>query len=339
MAEQHETHAGAGPPGGRGEVSLIGSAARWMDEALKAWADDDYAKVAALAPLAVEHLGKAVLWRQNPVLLVPLTQDAEPSLISLATKPSLSSPKLRTVGLAALLRRLERLLGALPVDAAQRTRMVEIRNGAMHVGSPAQSRHVLLDALTLCNLMLTHLSEDAATFFGDHHASVRTLLDQKRTEVGHRIAAKRARARRHLSELEERLGEDLFTETTARLEEQAPFVLDPDDFGTGLHAVDAACPECGSKSRLFGRVDVSPEVDFDVEPLGGGQYDAVPHGYWALTLAPQAFACSVCLLTLHGPDELAECGLPASLHEISPEDLGEDFDPQAFAEAEYGLDD
>jgi hypothetical protein len=187
--------------------------------------------------------------------------------------------------------------------------------------------------------MLEHLAEDASAFFGDHHASVLSLLDQKRTEVGHQVAAKRARARRHLTELEDRLGEELFEETTDRLEEQATFVLDPDNFGMDLYAVDARCPECGSKGRLFGRVDVSPEVDFDVEPMGGGHYDSVPYGYYAITLSPQAFACGVCRLTLHGSQELAECGLPASLHEISPGDLGDDFDPAAFAEAEYGLDD
>jgi len=321
----------------RARLRLVGSAAGWIHDALDVWAEDDYGKVAVLAPLAVEHLGKAVLWRENPVLVVPLTADAENSLFSLATQPDLASPKLRTVGLAILLRRLEQLLGGLPIDQKQRTRLVEVRNGAMHVGTPAQSWHVLVDSLIPCGVLLERLGEYPGAFYGDRHANALTLLDEKRTEVGHLVAARLARARRRLTELEERLRDGLFKETTDRLEELAADELDPNDFGHGLLAVDADCPECGSKGRLFGRVDVSPEVDYDVEPLGNGRYDSYMIGYWSVTLSPQAFACNVCRLALHGPQELAEGRLPAARYEVEPEDLGEDFDPEGFAESEYGL--
>ncbi|MBL1080355.1 hypothetical protein JK358_38775 [Nocardia sp. 2] len=83
----------------RDVAHLVESASGWMGEALDAWSDDDYAKVSLLAPLAVEHLGKAVLWQVNPVLVVPLSPDAEASLVKLATTPGLTDPKLRTVGL------------------------------------------------------------------------------------------------------------------------------------------------------------------------------------------------------------------------------------------------
>lgn len=315
------------------------SAAQWMDDALNAWAEDDFGKVAVLAPLAIEHLGKAVLWRQNPVLVVPLTADAENSLFSLATQPDLANPRLRTVGLSILLRRLDQLLGGLPIDQKQRSRMVEIRNGAMHVGSPAQSRHVLVDCLAVCNLLLERLDKDFRSFYGDHYHNVRALLDEKRTEVGHRVTAKRARARRRLGELEERLGDEVFQETTDRLEERAADVLRPDDFGSGLDAKDAECPECGSKGRLFGYADVSADVDFEVESIGNGEYESYPVAGWLVTFAPQTFACNVCRLTLHGPQELSEAELPSSRHEVDPRDLGEDFDPECFADSHYGIHD
>jgi hypothetical protein len=38
-----------------------------------------------------------------------------------------------------------------------------------------------------------------------------------------------------------------------------------------------------------------------------------------------------------GPQELTEGQLPASQQSVDPEDLGEDFDPEYFAESEYGL--
>jgi hypothetical protein len=196
-----------------------------MHDALSAWAGDDFVRVAVLAPLAVEHLGKAVLWRKNRALLVPLTPDAEQSLMSLAIKPEVASPKLRTIGLSAVLRRAEHMLGGLPIDAKRRSRMVEIRNGAVHVGASAQSRHVLLDALAVCKALLDRLEKDPRTFFGVHTDVAFSLISEKRSEVGHRVAAKLARAGGQLRDLEERLGRDIFKEVTDRLAAQAALDL------------------------------------------------------------------------------------------------------------------
>jgi hypothetical protein len=325
--EHHKVDTDASVTAHRVEASLTASAAKWMSEALKAWAEDDHAKVAVLAPLAVEHLGKAALWKINPVLVVPLSQDAEHSLVSLATKPDMADPRLRTISLAILLRRLEQIIGTLPIDKKKCGRMVEIRNGAMHVGLPAQSRYVLLDSLALIKVLLHQMEEDPKAFYGDHYLSACFLLDEKRTEVGHKVAAKHARARLHLSDLEERLGDSAFQEVTATLEEQAGDLLDPDDFGIDLHGVDQLCPECGSKGRLFGRVDAAAEPDWDVSPLGNGQYETYFAGVeWTIMLYPQAFACNVCRLTLSGTEELNESDLPAVGQEIQLEDLDEDFD-------------
>jgi hypothetical protein len=97
-------------------------------------------------------------------------------------------------------------------------------------------------------------------------------------------------------------------------------------------------PECGSHGRLFGHLDLEQGVDFDVEPLGGGQYDTYPvPAEWTVTLTPRAFACNVCRLTLTGPDELQAANLPATRYEVTQDDLGEDFDPELYAESLYGL--
>lgn len=82
---------------------------------MRAWANGNYDKVALMAPLALEHLGKAVLWRCNPVLLTPLGDNAEASLMSLATAPSLGSPKLRTIGLKQVLDRVEIVIEGLAI--------------------------------------------------------------------------------------------------------------------------------------------------------------------------------------------------------------------------------
>jgi hypothetical protein len=138
------------------------------------------------------------------------------------------------------------------------------------------------------------------------------------------VAVKKAKARSRLTRLEEALGLDAFGKATDELEEQR-WSLDPDDFVPGGAGVEVACPECGSKGRLFGDVDVTDEVDYDIEPMGGGQYDAIPIGYWQAHLRPSAFVCTVCNLSLVSTQELAEAGLTSRSFEVTREDLG-DFD-------------
>jgi hypothetical protein len=316
-------------------AELVNSAARWFSEALGAWTAEDHQKVAALAPLAVEHLGKAVLWASNPVLLVPLAPDAEGSLFELSTKPDLSSPKLRTIGLKIVLSRVEKLLGGLPIDQKRRARIVETRNGAVHIGSAPQSRHILVDCIQLGEVLLAHLGRQSSQFYGEYAPSVAYLLDEQRSEVQLRVAAKRARARQGLRKLEHDLGKDIFHKTTDSLESAATAMVDPTDFGPEYWDVAATCPECGYKGRILGSLDIDADVDFDVEPMGGGSYSSHPIlGRLNATLLPHAFTCNVCKLILNGADELGEAGLPSALYEISINDLGDDFDLDLFLESQ-----
>jgi hypothetical protein len=316
---------------------MVESASRWMQDALTAWAEDDFPKVATLAPLALEHLGKAVLWNANPALLVPLSQDAEASLFILVERPDLSAPKLRTIGLKIVLGRLEALLGGLPIDAKQRTRMVDTRNGAIHVGSAEQSRYVLIDALTVCVPLLARLSTTAEWFYGDHKINADGLLKEKRTEVDHVVAAKRAKARMLLQRLEVQLEPDEFEEVTSTRAGAAEYVIDPNDFGSfgNMYSIARDCPECGSEGRLIGTVDVTHEANY--EQVGVDDFVIRGPDYYFIDLIPSAFACNVCKLTLHGQQELTACGLPSSRMDVQDYQLGPDFDPRTAAEAMYGM--
>lgn len=329
MTDPVEMPAEITPP----EQNLIDSARRWIHESMKAWAENDHSKVAVVAPMAVEHLGKAVLWRTNPVLLVPLQQEAESSLLNLATKPDLSMPRLRTIGLAMLLNRLEQLIGSLPVEKGRRTRLVVSRNGEVHVGSSDQSRYVLMDCLSLCRRLADHLQLDQRDFFGDHYHDVEGLLQEKRTEVGHVVAAKKARARNSLNDLEQRLGTDAFERFTTELEAGAEDALRPEDFGLSLNSISHPCPECSSGGRLFGRVDVESEPDWDIEPMGDGQYHQYISGtIWVLKFYPQLFSCNVCKIHLSGSEELVETGLPSEAEVVDEDELDDSFDLQSFSE-------
>jgi hypothetical protein len=313
---------------------LITGAERWMREALDAWTTDDQAKVALMAPMAVELLGKATLWRENPVLLVQLNDRHEVSLFLLATRPDLATKGVKTIGLQIVMNRLIKLLGDLPVVKDRRERMVDVRNGAVHVGAGEQSRFVLLDCLAVVGVLLERLGIKQKDFFGPHIDVVDALLDERKTEISRQVVTKMAKARARLTRLEETLGEAVFKKATDELEEQR-WTLDPDDFVNGGGGVEVDCPECGSKARLFGDLDVSGEVDYDAEPLGGGQYETIAVPYWQLRLGPQTFFCMVCNLQLHGTQELAEAGLPSRYFDVSSEELGPDFDRDEHIRAMY----
>ncbi|MBP2325339.1 hypothetical protein JOF56_005724 [Kibdelosporangium banguiense] len=316
------------------EAVLITGAKRWIGEALDAWTEGDQAKVAVMAPMAVELLGKATLWRENPVLLVQLTDQHEASLFLLATQPDLMAKGIKTIGLQVVINRLVKLLGDLPVAKDRQKRIADVRNGAIHVGATGELRYVLLDCLSVLGVLLERLSIERKDFFGLHIYTVDALLDEHRTEISRQVAVKMATARARLTRLEEALGEAAFDMACGELEGQRR-TLDPDDFFPSGGVVDCVCPECGSKARLFGDVDVARDSDYEVEALGNGEYDGVVVSYWRASLGPRVFFCMVCNLQLHGTQELAEAALPSRYFEVSSEQLGPDFDIDEHARALY----
>ncbi|WP_280498196.1 hypothetical protein [Nocardia farcinica] len=312
-----------------GSDQLVRSAAKWIREAMDAWTEDDHQKVAMLAPLAVEHLGKAVLWKKHPALLVPLEKGAEASLIVLVKAPRLSDPKLKTVGLRLLLSRIDAAIAPLPLDKPRRDRMVDIRNGAVHVAASATSRHVLIDSLTVCTFLLEQLAQsdwDLCKFYGEHQANVTKLLEQGGSEIQQRVMVKIARARKGLEDLEDRVGEALFEEMVERLEEEAAEAIDLENHW----AVNRVCPVCEREGRLAGVIDMDPHMEYD-DPDENGLTEAYTYG-WDITLSPTDFTCHVCRLRLHGVQELAVAGLPSDAIAVDEYDLGPDFDPDQEAE-------
>ena len=300
-----------------------------MQDALLAWSEGNFKKVSALAPLGVEHLGKAVLWRTAPTLLVQLSSNAESALVALATKPDLDDPRLKTIGLSSVLERLIRLLPDFPIDDKARKRMVDVRNGAMHVGTSTTSRNVLLDSLAVCRTLLEHLDHNPRTFYGLHRTSAQGLLDAKRTEVGDRVAAKRAKAARDLAALEDRMGGPF--EDWAENKELEAEDLSPDDFGIDLWGMEQSCPACGRNGRLFGHVEVDPQIE-ERPPVDEFTPPETYLAGWNIELYPEAFKCCVCEFFLNGRDELSEADMASARREIAAGDLGYDFDPAAYAD-------
>jgi len=308
-------------------VSLVARAGAWIQDALSAWVCDQQTKVAALATIAVEHLGKALLWEANPVLLLPLDKRHEGLLVELVTRPELASPRLRTIGLENVLTRTRRLLGALPVTEERCQRVVNARNGSVHVGSQSEAHQVLVDCLTLIAEFVKTLQHPAGGLYGDHKGTAAVLLAQHKNDVERTVAERMARARHRLTELENQLADaGAFEAATNELEtksrDTADGMLDPTQ-----GAVPRRCPECGSAGMLYGDVDLIGNADWEVEPLGGGHYDSYLVGGWDITLHPRGFFCAVCELHLDDRQELAAAGVSTESIEPSLGELGDAFDP------------
>lgn len=318
------------------ERLLLVGAKRWIREAVDAWTEDDQAKVALVAPIGVELLGKATLWRENPVLLVPLSDRHEASLFLLATRSDLAIKGVKTIGLQTVINRLIKLLGDLPVVKERQARMVDVRNGATHVGTGNESRYVLLDCLAVVGVLLERLGIEPEEFFGSHVGTVDALLDERKTEISRQVAVKMAKARARVTRLEEILGEAAFRKAADELEEQR-WSLDSNDFVPGGGGVEINCPACGSKARLFGDLDAREEADYDRVAVGDGEHLTTVDPYWQVNLRPETFFCMVCKLQLHGTQELAEAGLPSRQFDVDDdEDLGPDFDIGEYVRDMYG---
>lgn len=292
--------------------------------------------------MAVELLGKAALWRLNPVLLVPLEPRQEAALVDLATDPSLESPSLRTIGLKVALARLTRVHGDLPVPIQRQDRLVHCRNGSLHVGTlPASgddgaevtARQVLADSLTLCEVFLIRLDRTMSDFYGDRLGVAQDILSEQRSEVEHRVARRVSQARERLEAWRDHVGDEgVWLTGVGELEGAAPHTIRPEDFGPEMGAVSHNCPACDSDGRLLGRIDVEGDVDVEGGPDGPEYYS-----FWRIHFYPRAFACNVCKLRLSSAQELVAAGLSAEARELHEDDLGDDFSAAEWADGLYGL--
>ena len=113
---------------------------------------------------------------------------------------------------------------------------------------------MLIDALTLCVPLLARLGMAADRFYGEHKADADGLVKEKRTEVEHVVAAKRAKARMLLQRLENQLEPDEFEEVVSSPQGGAEFDVDLTTSaareGGNMYAIAQDCPESGSKRRL-----------------------------------------------------------------------------------------
>lgn len=287
--------------------SLAAASSRWIEKAFTAWSEGDHETASLLAPISLELLGKAVLWRRNPALLLSFKHSPEASLAILAsTNPDLSNPDLRTIGLSDVLSRLRKDLEPSRVPKSRQDRVVATRNGLVHVGTSRGATDLIVDVAALTNPLLALLSTSSERHFGVHDRTVRELVTARHSEVAQSVLAKQSRARQYLSRLRDQLGDEALELAAASLEAQAASEALLPSSAFSPVSVKQDCPECRNEGYFIGLIDIEVEPDYDQEPDGEGGYDLFISGHNKYALfSPEQFTCSVCKLHLSGRDELS----------------------------------
>lgn len=311
--------------------TLQKSAMKWTQEALDAYLKEDQEKVSIFAPLALEFLGKSVLWDTNPLLLLPNSTKPD-SMIAFAQELDVSSRKVKTIGLADVFERLAILVKELPLKPENQARLREARNGMIHVGVGDVSRELLMDALQVIVALLSRLSIDRSLFFGEFESIADSLLNAKSDEITKQVELKVAAAKRGLTGLKEKIGDEIYDEVIERRQIESENSVDPNTYGDDFYGKIEECPACCSEGVLIGEVDVDPEVEYEYD---GPDEPYSQYVYWKTYLQPSAFICNVCHLNLEGSGELAVTELPANRIEVQDSDLQPPFDAQRFFNWKY----
>jgi hypothetical protein len=302
-----------------------------MELAMSDWAQGDHMAIGIHAPLALEHLAKAALWRTSPILLVPLEAKHETSLLLLATKPDLAATELRTIGLASALARLGRLpIGPIPVDSGRRRRLVDLRNGSMHVAETdaRTAKHVLTDIVLIMNWLLDALDLDHASFYGRGLSEVGQVMSQFHSEVEEQVARKLAAAARHYQSLKDGVSDpEVWNAMLSQW--QARNLVEWDRMSeTATIAMPMNCVVCDNAAALVGPAEV--DVDADVE---GEHGEIAIHPIVTVQVTPLYFRCDICRFGIWGPDELDAAGITRERRTLNHDEL-RSFDPIAYTEME-----
>jgi hypothetical protein len=245
----------------------------------------------AQAGIALEHLMKAYLVSQSPLLIVGQT-GAGLDLAGMrwalrrVARPSAES---KTITATEAARRCCSLLPDL--DEKSLRVVLAARNGVLHIGqTDSEAGRVMAEVAAAAEIILPEIGKDARSLWGNYRDAVMGRLDDQRSETAHRVADRIAQSREGWHALRARHG----LEGLNALREKA------EGHHYDVDEVRVDCPACGSPARLSGEIEVDeiPNYDWD-----GGEWSLLSVEL-APFLLPTAFTCLACGLRLDGADEL-----------------------------------
>lgn len=279
---------------------LLASSRGFARRAIAAYAEESWDEFHLDLAVAVEHLAKAALASQHPVLVMDGAHlDGVLHAIGLGAQSRVPAAKVKTISLTEALDRLPRVLGAEVRVAPSLARLVDARNALAHFGHSTRldEEALLADVARLTEVLLTRLGVTTTDFWQDGAELVGR-------HVQHRLAALEAAylrridvAKRHFAEFVEVMDEPIRQVFLATKECREP----SGDFST----FPAECPACDHLGALSGDPEPHWEPDYD---YSDGEVSVSGVYVETIDLSGSSFRCGVCRLSLDS-DELEFAGL------------------------------
>jgi hypothetical protein len=242
---------------------------------------------------AVELLVKAALARLHPALIAdPKAElDSLLHLLGLGRHATTRETAIRTINASAALDRVARVVDDhLKAPAAVR-RVLDIRNGVVHIGEHAPTDEALLaDVAQYVDGVLQSQGWDSDAYWGSSADAVAELVEGRavalRLWYERRVEAARANLAAIVANMDEAATSAFLAAVTP------PSASEPFD------EWPVTCPACGNAGLANGEPDPDWEADWDVadgEAYAAGAYVS------AVNLDVRSFGCRACGLVLSGP--------------------------------------
>lgn len=276
-------------------------------------AEGNHDDAMAHAGIALEHLMKAYLAAQSPLLIVGQSAGGALDLAGMrwglkgaGTPP----PTSKTITATEAARRCSYLLAGL--DEKSLRIVLAARNGVLHVGqTEGDAGRVLAAVAAAAEVLLPEIGKDARSLWGNYREAVMGRLDGQRSETAHRVADRIAQSREDWEVSRKRHG----IEGLNALREMAEARL------ADFDEIRAECPACGAPALLTGDVEVEEAPNYDWD----GREWSLQGVSLAPFVLPTAFRCLACGLRLDGADELEAAGFSIDREELDRSDVDWDY--------------
>ncbi len=281
---------------------------------------------------AVELLVKAALASLHPALIAdPKAElDSLLHLLGLGRHATTRDTAIRTINASAAFDRVARVVDDHLKPPAAVRRVLDIRNGVVHIGEHAPTDEALLaDVAQYVDGVLQSQGWDSDAYWGSSAEAVAELVKGRavalRLWYERRLDAARANLAAIVANMDE-AAKSAFLAAVTPPSASAPFEEWP-----------VTCPACGNVGLANGEPDPDWEADWDVadgEAYAAGAYVS------AVNLDVRSFGCRACGLVLSGPAlrlaELDRVGFGESAFDVS--EASEYFgrlESEAWADFDY----
>jgi len=293
------------PPSPVDSKRLSDSSARFAQSALQGLPSGDTDTFALHAGIALEHLAKAMLATQHPVLVA--ADDFDSLLHASGHSTMAQRATMRTITVTAAVRRAGRFVPQLQNLQSELDVLCDARNGIAHLAHAGQDSDLLVPFLKGCELLRDALGLDRDAFWGEFVSVVDEALqasvDKAKLHVANALGSARVEFEKRYAHLDADARDGVIHAIEAG--------YDPEKYEE--HIIE--CPSCGSPALASGAVETRWEQD-----------DEDSFSFLA-TFFPGHLRCRACDLELDGDDELRAAGVEKPWEiEVDPADFYEEPD-------------